>query len=428
MDFFNYKNGELYCEDIPAAKIAAEVGTPAYVYSKATFLYHYHQIAEAFKPLNATVCYSIKSCGNLNILKTLAAAGCGFDVTSDGELFRALQAGGDPKKIIYAGVGKTDVEIANAIRAGIAAFNLESEAEIENIDRVAGSIGMTAIGAIRINPDVDPHTHAKTTTGKKETKFGVDIERAERVFDQYRNLKNLRIGGVHIHIGSPVYEIQPYVDAVKKIVALIDRLTERGHKIEWFDAGGGFAVNYERPDQAFPVTEHAKALVPLLQGKPYRIAFEPGRYIAGNAGILLTRVLYRKTGGEKKFVIVDAGMNDLIRPTLYESYHHIWPVKPDAANVPAERNKSIEPKNGEVVDVVGPICESGDYLAKGRPLPPTKRGDLLAVFTAGAYGFAMSSNYNNRPRAAEVLVDGDSYKIIRRRETLEDLVALERVE
>ena len=427
MDFFNYKNGELYCEDVPAARIAADVGTPTYVYSKATLLHHYRQIADAFKPVNATICYSIKSCGNINILKVLAAEGCGFDVTSDGELYRALQVGADPKKIIYAGVGKTDVEIANAIRAGIAAFNLESEAEIENIDRVAGSIGMQAVGAIRINPDVDPKTHVKTTTGKKETKFGVDIERAERVFDQYRNLKNLRIGGVHTHIGSPVYEIQPYVDAVTKMTDLIDRLTRRGHKIEWFDVGGGFGVNYERPDQAVPVTEHAKALLPLLSGKPYKIAFEPGRYIAGNAGILLTRVLYRKTGGEKRFVIVDAGMNDLIRPTLYESYHHIWPVKPDAANIPPERSRLFEPRDGETVDVVGPICESGDYLAKGRPLPPTKRGDLLAVFTAGAYGFAMSSNYNNRPRAAEVLVDGASFKIIRRRETLEDLVALERV-
>ena len=427
MDFFTYKNGELHCEDVPVERIAREVGTPAYVYSKATFLHHYRQIAEAFRPINATICYSIKSCGNINILKFLAAEGCGFDVTSGGELFRALQAGGDPKKMIYAGVGKTDQEIADGIRAGIAAFNLESEAEIENVDRVAAEIGQKAIGAIRINPDVDPKTHAKTTTGKKETKFGVDIERAERVFEQYRGLKNLRIGGVHIHIGSPVYEIQPYIDAVKKVTALIDRLAERGHKIEWFDAGGGFAVNYERPDQALPVTEHAKALLPLLSGKPYRIAFEPGRYIAGNSGILLTRVLYRKMGGEKKFVIVDAGMNDLIRPTLYESYHHIWPVKPDAANVPAQRSRAVEPKNGEVVDVVGPICESGDDLAKGRDLPPTKRGDLLAIFTAGAYGFAMSSNYNNRPRAPEVLVDGSSYKIIRRRETLQDLVALERI-
>src|SRR5438067_11022807 len=428
MDFFRYKNGELHCEDVPAEKIARDVGTPAFIYSKATLLHHYRQIAAAFKPLNATVCYSVKSCGNINILKFLAQEGCGFDVTSGGELFRALQAGGDPKKMIYAGVGKTDREIADGINAGIAAFNLESEAEIENVDRVAASIGQRAIGAIRINPDVDPKTHAKTTTGKKETKFGVDIERAERVFEQYRGLKNLRIGGVHIHIGSPVLEIQPYVDAVNKMTALIDRLSERGHKIEWFDVGGGFGVNYEQPDQAKPVTEHAKALVPLLQGKPYKIAFEPGRYIAGNAGILLTRVLYRKQGGEKKFVIVDAGMNDLIRPTLYESYHHIWPVKPDdEKNLNADRRREFVVQGGDTVDVVGPICESGDYLAKARALPPVQRGDLLAVFTAGAYGFAMSSNYNNRPRVPEVLVDGSTYKIIRRRETLDDLVALERV-
>src|SRR5690349_8516605 len=427
MDFFNYRNGELFCEDVPAERIAREVGTPAYVYSKATLLHHYRQIHDAFAPVNATVCYSIKSCGNLHICKLLAEQGCGFDVTSGGELFRALHAGGDPKKIIYAGVGKTDREIADAINAGIAAFNLESEAEIENVDRIACELGKKAVGALRVNPDVDPRTHVKTTTGKKETKFGVDIERAERVFDQYRNLKNLRIGGVHIHIGSPVYEIQPYIDAVNKIVALIDRLTERGHKIEWFDVGGGFGVNYERPDQARPVTEHAKALVPLLQGKPYKIAFEPGRYIAGNAGIILTKVLYRKQGGAKQFVIVDAGMNDLIRPTLYESYHHIWPVKPHAANLNEDRRRDFAITSGEVVDVVGPICESGDYLAKARPLPAVQRGDLLAVFTAGAYGFAMSSNYNNRPRVPEVLVDGSSYKIIRKRETLEDLVALERI-
>jgi len=427
MDFFNYKNGELYCEGVPAERIARDVGTPAYVYSKATLLHHYRQVADAFAPLEPTICYSIKSLGNVHVCRVLADAGCGFDVTSGGELFRALQAGGDPKKMIYAGVGKTDREIADAIDVGIAAFNLESEEEIENVDRVAGSIGKKAIGAIRINPDVDPKTHAKTTTGKKETKFGVDIERAERVFEQYRGLKNLRIGGVHIHIGSPVYEIQPYVDAVNKIVAVIDRLTEKGHKIEWFDVGGGFGVNYERPDQARPITEHAKALVPLLQGKPYKIAFEPGRYIAGNAGVLLTRVLYRKQGGEKKFVIVDAGMNDLIRPTLYESYHHIWPAKPQAENLNEDRRRDFLIQGGDTVDVVGPICESGDYLAKARALPPVQRGDLLAVFTAGAYGFAMSSNYNNRPRVPEVLVDGDRYTIIRRRETLEDLVALERV-
>lgn len=427
MDFFNYKNGQLYCEDVAAETIAENVGTPAYVYSKATLLHHYHQVADSFKAINPTICFSIKSSGNINLCRVLAEQGCGFDVTSGGELYRALQAGGDPKKIIYAGVGKTDQEIRDAIDVGIAAFNIESEAEIENIDRIAGEMGKTAIGAVRINPDVDPKTHAKTTTGTKETKFGVDIERAERVFEQYKNLSNLKIGGVHVHIGSPVYEIQPYVDAVKKMTALIDRLRAKGHKIEWLDLGGGFAVNYKNPDQALPVTEHAKALVPLLQGKDYHIALEPGRYIVGNAGILLTRVLYRKQGGSKKFVIVDAGMNDLIRPTLYESYHYVWPARPSEGNVIANRDESFVPKNGETVDVVGPICESGDYLAKDRLLPVTQRGDLLAVFTAGAYGFAMSSNYNNRPRAPEVLVDGSAYKVIRRRETYEDLVAAERV-
>jgi len=428
MDFFNYKNNELYCESVPAARIAEQFGTAVYVYSKATLLHHYRQVRDAFAPLKPTICYSIKSNGNINLCKVLAAEGCGFDVTSGGELFRAMQAGGDPKKIIYAGVGKTDQEIRDGIDVGIAAFNIESEAEVENIDRIAGEMGKSIVGAVRINPDVDPKTHVKTTTGKKESKFGVDIERAERVFETYRNLKNLRIGGIHIHIGSPVYEIQPYVDAVTKVVALIDRLTERGHKIEWLDLGGGFAVNYKNPDQALPVTEHAKALIPLLQGKPYKIALEPGRYIVGNAGILLTRVLYRKQGGEKKFVIVDAGMNDLIRPTLYDSFHYIWPAKPQAGDVPVRRDEDFVPASGgEVVDVVGPICESGDYLAKDRLMPVTQRGDLLAVFTAGAYGFAMASNYNNRPRLPEVMVDGEKVTLIRRRETFEDLVAAERV-
>jgi diaminopimelate decarboxylase len=395
MDFFNYKNGELHCENVPASRIADEVGTPVYVYSKATLLHHYRQVARAFAPVNPTICYSIKSCGNLHVCKVLVDEGCGMDVTSGGELFRALKAGCDPKKIIYAGVGKTDDEIRMAIDAGIAAFNIK--------------------------------THAKTTTGKKETKFGVDIERAERVFEQYKNLKNLRIAGVHLHIGSPIYDIEPYVHAVKKANDLIDRLTEKGHKIEWLDMGGGFAVNYKRPDQALPVTEHAKALLPLLQGRPYKIALEPGRYISGNAGIVLTRVLYRKQGGEKRFVIVDAAMNDLIRPTLYEAYHFIWPVKPDPKNVPAARDEGLVPADGETVDVVGPVCESGDYLAMGRQLPKSNRGDLLAIFTAGAYGFVMSSNYNSRPRAAEVLVDGDNYTVIRRRETYDDLIAAEMV-
>lgn len=418
MDFFHYRNGELYCEDVPAQALAERFGTPLYVYSQATLLHHYHQLADAFKPLDATICYSIKSLGNLHICKLLAQRGCGFDVTSGGELYRALKAGAEAKKIIFAGVGKSDDEIKAGLEAGIAAFNIESEEELENIDRIAGSVGKNAIGALRVNPDVDPQTHIKTATGKKETKFGVDIDRAEQVFDHYnRQLRNVRLAGIHIHIGSPILEIEPYVLAVQKVIELIDRLTMKGHLIEWFDVGGGFGVNYRSPDQARPVTEHAQALLPLLKGKPYRIAFEPGRYISGNSGIVLTRVLYRKKGGSKQFVITDVGMNDLIRPTLYEGYHYIWPT-----HVPTNRREDFTTPDSEVVDIVGPVCESGDFMAKDRTIPFVKRGDLLAIYTTGAYGFAMSSNYNNRPRAAEVLVDGSEMKLIRRRETFEDLV------
>jgi len=428
MDHFNYLNDELYCEDVPAAALAEQFGTPLYVYSKATLLHHFRQIRDAFAELSPTICYSIKSNGNLHVCRILANEGCGFDVTSGGELYRALKAGGDPKKIIYAGVGKTDDEIREAIRVGIAAFNIESEAELENIDRVAASMNATAVGALRVNPDVDPRTHAKTTTGKKESKFGVDIERAERVFAQYGNLKNLRLAGVHIHIGSPVYELEPYVSAVTKMTQLIDTLRQRGHEIEWFDIGGGFGVNYKSPEQALPVTEHARVLVPLLRNKPYRIALEPGRYIAGNSGVLLTRVLYRKAGGAKQFVIVDAGMNDLLRPTLYESYHHIYPAKIRAsqhAGARTEFAEGMDVSDTEKVDIVGPVCESGDYLAKDRTMPRVERGELLSVFTAGAYGMSMSSNYNNRPRPAEVIVDGSDVKLARRRETFEDLVGPE---
>lgn len=424
MDFFNYKNGELYCEDVPAAKIAAEVGTPVYVYSKATFLHHYRQIAQAFAPLNATICYSIKSCGNINICRFLAAEGCGFDVTSGGELFRALQAGGDPKKMIYAGVGKTDREIADAIRVGIAAFNLESEEEIENVDRVAGSIGMKAIGAIRINPDVDPRTHAKTTTGKKETKFGVDLERARAFFRRFGHEKHLRLTGIHLHIGSPVSETEPYVQAVTKTLELIDDLAREGMKIDTLDLGGGFAADYQTG--ASPAAaDYAAAIVPLLRNRAgeggLRFILEPGRSIAANAGVLLTRVLYVKESGRRKFIVCDAGMNTLIRPALYGSFHFVWPVTVADAHVPPARTERPPLEGLEPCDVVGPLCESGDFLAKDRPLPPVARGDLLAVFGAGAYGMSMASRYNSHPLPAEVLVENDRARIIRRRETYADL-------
>ncbi|MEM8875210.1 MAG: diaminopimelate decarboxylase [Planctomycetota bacterium] len=421
MDHFNYRNGKLHCEDVPADELAAKFGTPLFVYSKATLLRHYEQVRDAFAELDPLICYSIKSNGNLTLCKLLAGAGCGFDVTSGGELHRALAAGGDPSKIIYAGVGKTDDEIAQALRTGIAAFNVESEAEIENIDRIAGTLGKTAVAAIRVNPDVSlSATHVKTTTGKKETKFGVDLERAGQVIRESASRKHIRVAGIHMHLGSPINETEPYIKAIEKINALIDELEADGHHIEWFDIGGGYGVDYET-GQAMPIGEFAEAMVPMLRGRKYRIAIEPGRYISGNAGVMLTKVLYRKTGGEKKFVIVDAGMNDLIRPTLYEGFHFIWPTHVE----PPTRGRDVRVDGDEKVDIVGPVCESGDYQAKDRYLPVTERGDLLCVHTAGAYGFVMSSNYNHRPRAAEVLVDGTNATIIRRRETYDDLLALE---
>ncbi|MEM1011385.1 MAG: diaminopimelate decarboxylase [Planctomycetota bacterium] len=425
MDHFQHKNGELYCEDVPASTLAEVYGTPLYVYSRATLLRHYQQVAEAFAPVDPTVCYSIKSNGNLSLCRLLVEAGCGMDVTSGGELFRALRAGVDPKRVIFAGVGKTDAEIQQALTAGgegIAAFNVESEAEIENLARVAQAADTVATAALRVNPDVDPDTHAYTTTGKKETKFGVDLDRAEAVFDKYRDLPGIRLAGLHMHLGSPIYSVEPYVLATQKINATIDRLREQGHAVEWFDIGGGFGVNYEHPDQALPVSDFADALVPLLKDRGYKVAIEPGRYIAGNAGVLLGRVLYRKTSGSKSFVISDVGMNDLLRPSLYGAYHFIWPTAGDG---PASRDKDVAIPDGETVDVVGPVCETGDFVARGRLLPKTERGDLIAIYTAGAYAFSMASNYNNRPRPAEVLVDGDRHTLVRRRETYEDLVALE---
>lgn len=429
MDQFRYQSGELYCESLPVARIAAEVGTPTYIYSKATFLDHYRKIATAFAALQPIICYSIKSCPNLQLLKELRAAGSGFDVTSGGELYRALQAGGDPKKIFFAGVGKTDREINEALDAGIGTFNIESEEEFWNLDRLAGLRGITAHGALRINPDIQNRgTHAKTFTGKKETKFGVDIDRAAAFYRQTAKARHANLSGIHLHIGSPIKVTQPYVDAIHKSLALIDELARDGIAIETLDLGGGFAAYYEG-NEAPPATAYAEAIVPLLRdraAKGLRIILEPGRSIACTAAILLAQVQYTKQGGSKKFIIVDAAMNDLIRPTLYEAYHFIWPTAPGETLAPPNRQSTLRVPNDEKVDVVGPICESGDYLAKDRYLPRLKRGDLVAVFSAGAYGMSMASNYNGRPRAAEVLVDGNAYRIIRKRETYDDLVALER--
>lgn len=421
MDHFHYQAGRLFCEAVDLERLAAEVGTPAYVYSSATLLHHYDQFVRAFADLNPIICYSIKSCQNLAICKLLRVRGAGFDVVSGGELFRALRAGADPAKIVYAGVGKTDREIEEAIAAGIGWFNVESEAEMENLIRIGGQSGRAIRAALRVNPDVDPKTHRYTSTGKKETKFGVDLERARRFFESYGGSPGVKLSSIHLHIGSPVNRIEPYVDAINKALKLIDDLAAGGFKIEMLDIGGGYGAHYEAAE-APPAAEYAAAIVPLLKNRGLQIVLEPGRSITANAGILVTQVLYTKQSGERQFVIVDAGMNDLIRPALYEAYHFIWPVRVDPQFVPVRRGVGQEMPGTILADVVGPVCESGDFLAKDRWLPPVQRRNLLAVFTAGAYGFVMSSQYNSRPRAPEVLVQGGSYKVVRVRETYEDLV------
>jgi len=425
MDYFNYKNGRLFSEGVDVEKIAAEVQTPVYIYSKATFKEHLRKIQEAYSKFDTTICYSVKACGNINILKFLAEAGSGFDIVSGGELYRVLQAGGKPSKIVYAGVGKTDREIIEALNADIAYFNIESEAELENLIRLAKQQGKYPKAALRVNPDVDPKTHLYTTTGKKETKFGVDIERAQKVFTNYGRDRAVALSAIHIHLGSAGKTVEPYVEAIGKVLSLIEKLRSDGFSIEALNIGGGYGADYIT-GTAPTAAEYAAAIVPLLKGKNLKLILEPGASIAANAAILVTQVLYLKTGGRKKFAIVDAGMNDLIRPPLYDAFHFIWPVKVGEKFVPRQRDRDLQLDGTEIIDVVGPICESADFFAKDRALPPVKRGDSLSIFTAGAYGFSMSSNYDARGRAAEVLVDGDKFSVIRKRETYEDLIALEK--
>ena len=429
MDCFNYRNGRLFAEDIAVETIAAKVGTPVYIYSKATFIDHLAKIQKAYSRLDTMVCYSVKACGNIHILRFMAQAGSGFDIVSGGELYRVLEAGGHPSKAVFAGVGKTDREIVEALKAGIACFNIESEEEIKNLVRLAKENRSltTAIpkAALRVNPDIQYKTHAYMTTGKKETKFGVDIERALKVFDDYGRNDAVNLCAIHVHLGTGGKTIDPYVEAVKKVLPLIDELRRRGHTIEALNLGGGYGADYES-DTVPSAAQYAAGILPLLKDKNLRLILEPGKSICANAAILLTRVLYTKSGGSKKFVIVDAGMNDLIRPALYDAFHFIWPGDVDPKLVPAHRGRDLQIEGTEVVDVVGPICESGDFFAKDRALPKVQRGDLLSIFTAGAYGFTMSSNYNSRGRAAEVLVDDDSFAVIRRRETYEDMVSAER--
>jgi diaminopimelate decarboxylase len=404
-----YRDRALSMDGVELSVIAAKAGTPCYVYSAAAILENIRAYDAAFGDTPHTVCYAVKANGNLALLRLLAQAGAGFDIVSGGELFRALRAGADAAKIVFSGVGKTAAEIDAALDAGVGFFNCESEPELALIDSLAHRRGKQARVALRVNPDVEAVTHAYISTGRLAHKFGVDIGDAEAIYERARRLENLLLEGVSCHIGSQLMNPQPVMEAIDKVVQLIEKLRAKGFDIRHADLGGGLGVQY-KPDEAAPDTaEFVAALCARVAGKGLHVMIEPGRSITGSAGVLLTRVLYRKNTGGKEFVIVDAAMTDLIRPALYNAHHEILPLR--------------DSSRGKVVaDVVGPVCETGDFLARGRDLPEVFPGDLLAICTAGAYGFVQSSNYNARPRAAEILVENGAWRVVRRRETYEDLI------
>ena len=408
MNHFERKDGQLWADGVPLAQIAAEFGTPTYVYSRATIERHYRVMDEALHGLEHLVCYAVKACSNLAILQILANLGSGFDIVSAGELRRVLLAGGDAKKIVFSGVAKRDDEIALALQAGILCFNVESAGELGRIERVAQQLGLRAPISLRVNPDVDPHTHKYIATGLKSSKFGVAFAEAESLYQRAAQSPHLQIVGVDCHIGSQILEVAPFVEAIEKMLGLCDRLKAAGIALQHLDLGGGLGIAYRDERPAAPI-ELGQKIVSMARAHGLHIVTEPGRVIGGNAAVMLTRVVGTKQNGDKEFVLVDAGMNDLIRPALYQAWHTI-----ELASDPRGRERHR-------VDVVGPVCESGDFLAQDRELVVVGEGDLLAVSGAGAYGFAMASNYNSRPRAAEVLVDGARTTLIRARETLEDL-------
>ncbi|MDD5665236.1 MAG: diaminopimelate decarboxylase [Candidatus Omnitrophica bacterium] len=413
MHEFKYKNNQFYCESVRVQKLAERFGTPLYVYSYYTLISHFLKLGQAFKKINPLICYSVKANSNLALLRALVKKGAGLDIVSGGELFRALKAGCSPKKIVYASVGKTEKEIEYAIRKGILFFNVESLPELESINGIARRLHKTANVAIRINPDVEPKTHKYITTGKLTNKFGIDLRSARQILLMRGAFTNIRIAGLHIHIGSQITESSPYVEAIRKVVAFIGNLKKERLFLEYLNIGGGLGIIY---DKETPQTakRFARKVLPLLEKTKLKIIMEPGRFIAGNSGILATKVLYVKNTSKKKFVIVDAAMNDLIRPALYGAYHNILTLE-------------AENKVKDKVDIVGPICESGDFFAKDRLLPRVKEGDYIAVMGAGAYGFSMSSNYNSRRRVAEVMVVKDKVFVIRKRESCEDLIRNELV-
>lgn len=424
MDHFHYRDRVLHCEDVPISVLAEKYGTPLYVYSKSTLLHHLGQLKRAFAAVQPLICYSLKTNANLSLCRIMAEHGAGFDVTSGGELYRALNAGGIADKIVFAGVGKTDAELRYGLASNVLMFNVESEGELLALADVAQSMGKTAAVALRVNPDLPPKTHAKTDTSVKGVKFGLDIDTVLEFAGRVVDNKHVRIVGLHMHLGSPILKTDPYKQGLDKGQALIDTLRKQGHQIEYLNMGGGFGIHY-RKQEALPADAFAEVIVPAVKAARCKLVLEPGRFIVGNAGILVSRIIYTKESGGKHFIIQDAAMNDLIRPTLYDSFHRIWPVAPAAGFPTPPEDFEAEIPGTLLNDVVGPVCESGDFLARGRRLPPVARGELLATFSAGAYGMAMSSNYNSRLRAAEVLVDGNGHRLVRRRETYEDLVRTE---
>jgi diaminopimelate decarboxylase len=430
MHHFRYLQGSLHAENVDLQSLAEQHGTPLYVYSKETIVDHYTRLDQGLSRLDHMICYAVKANSNLAVLSTIAQLGGGFDIVSGGELFRVLRAGGQAAKCTFAGVGKTQDEIEYALKEGIYCFNAESEAELRFIDQIAGEMGLKAPVAVRVNPNVDAKTHAKITTGKSENKFGIDFDRIEEVYEIIaKECPNLEIRGLQMHIGSQLTSVGPFVEAVEKVKPLVQEMKAK-YGLQFFSIGGGIGIVYKQSldsgsqdwwslegNESHPLTiqAYADAVVPLLEDLGLRILLEPGRFMVGNAGVLLTKVVYEKRGKAKVFKIVDAAMNDLIRPTLYEGWHQIVPVRSKAG------------AENELSDVVGPICETGDYLAQNRELPPLNAGDVLAVMSAGAYGFTMASNYNTRTMPAEILVDGSEAYVVRERQTLEDLVRGEHV-
>jgi diaminopimelate decarboxylase len=408
MHFFTYRSGELFAEDVPVRELAETYGTPLYIYSYNTLLKNLRAYTSAFNGYPHIICFAVKSNSNTAILRLFAKNGGGADIVSGGELYVALKAGIPARKIVYAGVGKTEDEIRLSLRSKILMFNVESENELREIDRVAEDMKTKASVALRINPDIDPETHPYIATGLRKHKFGIPIEEALEYYRLASRLKNVKVIGIHKHIGSQITKVSPFVDALKRVLLLTDKLTVRGVDIQYLDIGGGLGIPYRDEEPPVP-KDLARNLIPLLKGRRFTLLIEPGRSIVGNAGILVTKTLYLKNSEEKEFIIVDAGMNDLIRPALYNAYHRILPVL---------RKK----RNTIMCDIVGPICESSDFLAKERELKTVRQGEYLAVMSAGAYGFSMSSNYNSRPRAAEVLVKDKEHFLIRKRETYSDLI------